>query len=435
MKPDLAKRRPSEASRPPGSPWRQISGYQWMVLIVAWLGWVFDSMDSTIYALVMTPALKELLGSRGSPENVGWYGGIIFAVFMVGWALGGIAFGVASDYLGRARTLVVTILIYAIFTGLAGFSRSWRELAIYRFLTALGVGGEWAAGASLVAEVWPEPLRVKGAGLLQSAWGAGYFLAAGVYLLLSAHAWRVMFFVGIVPAFVAILARIKVREPERWTQARLAAKTDGSRRLTLTALFSPETRRDTLVGSALAFVAAFGLWGATYWTAPLIHEKLQPRHLDAISTAQRVSYAAMSLNAGAILGYLAFPLLAEWWGRRGAFLLMMLGAAVTLPATFLLPSYASVVMLLPALGFFSNGIFSGFPIYLPEIFATRIRGTGAGFCFNAGRVLAAAGPFLTGYLVVRLGTYARAASSIAVIYLFGLIVLLFARETKGEVIR
>jgi MFS family permease len=421
------------AVRPAKSPWRQLSGYQWLVLFVAWLGWVFDSMDATIYALVMTPALRDLLGSRGTPENIGWYGGVIFSVFVVGWALGGITFGIAADRLGRARTLVITILIYAIFTALAGFSHTWWELALYRFITALGIGGEWAAGATLVAEVWPESLRVKGAGLLQSAWGAGYFLAAAAYFTLSSQSWRVMFFVGIVPAVVALLVRLKVREPERWVEARASA---GPRRPGLGELFTPERRRDTLVGTTLAFVAVFGLWGATNWAPTLIRELLGPRGLDESAKVRLVSLAVMSLNAGAIVGYLAFAPLAEWLGRRGAFLVMLLGSAVALPATFLAPSsYWHVVLLLPVLGFFTNGIFSGFPIYLPELYPTRIRGTGSGFCFNAGRVFAAAGPFLTGILVTYLGTFARAASSIAVIYLLGLLALIWARETKEEVLR
>jgi MFS family permease len=328
---------------------------------------------------------------------------------------------------------VITILIYAIFTALAGFSHTWWELALYRFLTALGIGGEWAAGATLVAEVWPESLRVKGAGLLQSAWGAGYFLAAAVYLSLSSQSWRVMFFVGIVPALVALLVRLKVREPERWVEARASA---GLRRPGVAELFTSPMRRDTLVGTALAFVAVFGLWGATNWAPTLIRELLTPRGLDEAAKVRLVSLATMSLNAGAIVGYLAFAPLAEWLGRRGAFRVMLLGSALALPATFLLPSsYSIAVLLLPALGFFTNGIFSGFPIYLPELFPTRIRATGAGFCFNAGRVLAAAGPFLTGILVAYLGTFARAASSIAVIYLLGLIALTWARETKEEVLR
>ncbi len=413
----------TSSSRQPG-----LSRYQMLVLGVAWLGWTFDSMDATIYNLVLTPALRELLGARGTPDNIGWYGGIILAVFLVGWALGGVLFGILADYIGRARTLVITILIYALFTGLAGFAETWWQLAIYRFLTALGIGGEWAAGATLVAEVWPESLRVKGAGLLQSAWGVGYFLAAGIHALLSQHSWRVMFFVGLAPALVALLARVKVREPERWQSAR--GRGGG---LTLAELFRPEHRRDTLVGSALAFVAVFGLWGATNWTPSLIRELLASRHLEAGELTRYASYAVMCLNAGSIIGYFAFPMMAERIGRRPAFLLMLLGAAAVVPTAFLVPnSYATALLILPAVGFFTNGIFSGFPVYLPELYPTRIRATGSGFCFNAGRVLAASGPFLTGYLVVHLGSFARAASSIAVIYLCGIAALWFARETKGQ---
>jgi MFS family permease len=403
----------------------RVSRYQILVLVVAWLGWTFDSMDATIYNLVLTPALRDLLGASGTHENIGWYGGIILSIFLVGWAVGGVLFGVLADYIGRARTLVITILIYAVFTGLAGFAHTWWQLAGYRFLTALGIGGEWAAGATLIAEVWPESLRVKGAGLLQSAWAAGYFVAAGVHALLSNQSWRLMFFVGIVPALVALVARLKVREPERWERA-------SGGRLTLLELFDPAHRRDTLVGSALAFVAVFGLWGATNWTPSLVRELLAPRHLDAGSLTRYASYAVMSLNAGSLVGYFAFPPLAEWIGRRWAFFTMLAGSAIVVPLTFLVPgSYTGVILILPAVGFFTNGIFSGFPVYLPELYPTRIRATGAGFCFNAGRVLAASGPFLTGYLIVQFGTFARAASTVALIYVFGMAVLLFARETKG----
>ncbi|MBI4167070.1 MAG: MFS transporter [Acidobacteria bacterium] len=421
---------------PKKSEWRSLSSYQWLVLAVAWLGWVFDSMDSTIYALVMTPALREILGPGATTQSIGWYGGLIFSIFIIGWAVGGIGFGIAADYIGRTRTLVITILIYAVFTAVAGFSHTWWELAIYRFLTALGIGGEWAAGATLVAEVWPESLRVKGAGLLQSAWGAGYFLAAFVYLALSDYSWRVMFFVGILPAMVAVLARLKVREPERWVKVRRSPEWRAQRSSKLAVLFESGMRRDTLVGTALAFVAVVGLWGATNWTPTLIRELLESRELANAEVARLVSYATMCLNAGAILGYLAFAPLAERLGRRGAFLVMLAGSALALPAAFIFPNtYASALLLLPVLGFFSNGIFSGFPIYLPELYATRIRATGAGFCFNAGRVLAAAGPFMTGILVTQLGSFALAASSMAVVYLLGIMILSQARETRNEVLR
>jgi MFS family permease len=177
-----------------------VTRYQWLALLIAWLGWVFDAMDATIYAIVLHPALYDLLQSSGQPvtsEHIGWYGGIIFSVFLIGWALGGIFFGVIADYIGRTKTLIATILIYAVFTGLAGLAQDWWHLAIYRFLTALGIGGEWAAGAALVAETWPEAKRAKAAGILQSAWAAGFFLAASFNLLLKGYGWRVLFVIGI----------------------------------------------------------------------------------------------------------------------------------------------------------------------------------------------------------------------------------------------
>jgi MFS family permease len=187
-----------------------ITPYQWLVLFIAWLGWVFDAMDATIYAIVLHPALHDLLQSTGqtvSPEQIGWYGGIIFSIFLIGWAIGGIFFGMVADHFGRTKTLIITILIYAIFTGVAALAQDWWHLAIYRFLTALGIGGEWAAGAALVAETWPEEKRAKAAGILQSAWAVGFFVAASFNLLLKGSSWRVMFIIGILPAFVSLLVR------------------------------------------------------------------------------------------------------------------------------------------------------------------------------------------------------------------------------------
>ena len=198
-------------------------------------------------------------------------------------------------------------------------------------------------------------------------------------------------------------------------------------------LFSNQHRRQTMVGAGLAFVAVFGLWGATNWTPTLIRTLPEMEGLDRAIVTTYVSYATMLLNGGAILGYVSFGLLADRLGRRVVFGLMCLGSLVMVPLTFLTPqSYAQVLMLLPLLGFFNNGIFSGFPIYLPELFPTSIRATGAGFCFNAGRVLASVGPFLTGWLVITLGSFGRAASGVALIYLLGLAILPFAPETKGR---
>ena len=419
--------------------WRHgVTPYQWLVLFVAWLGWVFDSMDSTIYALVLQPALHDLLRSPGggpvAADVIGWYGGIIFSIFLIGWAIGGVVFGVLADHFGRTRALVFSILIYAVFTGMAALSQTWWQLALFRFVTALGIGGEWAAGAALVAEVWPEDKRTKAAGLLQSAWAAGFLVAAVVNLLLRNCGWRPMFVVGIAPAFVALFVFLWVKEPERWVKARAEElRAGGTRSPKLAELFAPGLARSTLVGSGLAFVAVFGLWGATNWTPTLIRALPDLQAMNASELASRVSYATMLLNVGALAGYLSFGPLADRVGRRWVFALMCLGSLLLLPMTFLTPrTYAQVLLLLPLLGFFNNGIFSGFPIYLPELYPTRIRATGAGFCFNIGRVLASTGPFLTGYLVTVLGSFGRAASAVAAIYLVGLLILPFAPETKGK---
>jgi MFS family permease len=426
--------------------WDGVTGYQWLVLTVAWLGWVFDSMDSTLYAMVLQPALSELLGSGSSTQGIEWYGGIIFSIFLIGWAVGGILFGVLADYIGRTKTMILTILIYSIFTGLAALSQTWWQLALYRFLTALGIGGEWAAGAALVAEIWPESKRAKAAGILQSAWAAGFFIAALANLFLGSYGWRVMFLIGILPALVTLLVRAMVKEPDRWLKANAdrkqalqkasavpkSEKEQALQVFSLFRLFHADLRRRTLVGSTLAFVAVFGLWGATNWTPTLIRQLLAPRNLDPAEINRYVSYAVMSLNVGALAGYLAFGPIADRIGRRPTFFLMCLGSLVMLPVTFYTPKdYGVVLGLLPILGFFNNGIFSGFPIYLPELYPTSIRATGSGFCFNVGRVLASTGPMVKGYL----GTLfdpGKAVSLVGAIYLVGMITLFFATETKGK---
>ncbi len=418
---------------------RGITGYQWLVLGVAWLGWVFDAMDATIYAIVLHPALHDLLQSGAgtgavAAEQIGWYGGIIFSIFLIGWAIGGICFGMAADYFGRTKTLIATILIYAVFTGMAALAQHWWDLAIYRFITALGIGGEWAAGAAIVAETWPEDRRAKAAGILQSAWAAGFFLAASFNLLLKDYGWRTLFVVGVVPAFVALLVRWWVKEPDRWVKAHDRELRSARHSLNhLRELFEPALSRHTWVGSTLAFVAVFGLWGATNWTPTLVRAMPELHGKDPAAMSVSVSYAIMMLNAGALVGYVTFGPLADRLGRRIMFGVMCLGSLIMLPLVYLTStSYQEVLLLLPILGFFNNGIFSGFPIYLPELYPTRLRATGAGFCFNAGRALASTAPFVTGWLVTTLGSFNQAASTIALIYLLGLLVLPFAAETKGK---
>ena len=255
-------------------------------------------MDATIYAIVLHPALHDLLktspSAQVSSEVIGWYGGIIFSIFLIGWAI--------ADYIGRTKTLILTILIYAVFTGMAALSETWWQLALYRFLTALGIGGEWAAGAAIVAEVWPEDKRAKAAAVLQSAWAVGFFIAASISLLMRDSGWRLFFVIGIAPAVVAVFVRLWVKEPERWLKAHEQEARSGELRVVkLAQLFEGDLRRSTLVGSGLAFVAVFGLWGATNWTPTLIRQLPDMEGLDAQIITSSVGYAIMALNAGALV--------------------------------------------------------------------------------------------------------------------------------------
>jgi MFS family permease len=429
---------------PPAVPWWSgITRYQWTILLMTWLGFLFDLMDSTLYTMVMGPALQDLLGAAGSTQNIGWYGGLIFSIFLIGWALGGIVFGILADYVGRKRTLMMTILIYAVFTGLAGAAGSWWELGAYRFLTGLGVGGEWAAGAAILAETWPEKARAKGAAILQTSAGMGYFAAAFIYLLVGGSGWRLVFLVGALPAALLFFIRRSVRESERWleTARGVASPTlhrgegGAASRLTLFEIFGRELRRDTLVGSMLASIANFGFWGVSAWVPALIQNRIaaDPSVAAGMTVSAYVSYAIMILTLGSLPGYALVAVLADWWGRKPMFALFFTGAAVSAPIIFLGPwTLSQMLLLLPLLGFFTLGIYAGFPIYLPELFPTRLRTTGSGFCFNIGRVVSAAGPFLTGLVVLYTGSFEYAISALSSVYLLGPVTLFFAKETRGQ---
>jgi MFS family permease len=444
----MAKAIAVETTSPSPFAWiRQVSRYQWTVLFVAWLGWVFDSMDGTLFSLVQKTSIIQLLGPNATDQEVGLYSSVVFSAMLIGWALGGIIFGIVADYIGRTRALLITILIYSLFTGLSAAAGSWWQLAAFRFITGLGLGGEWAAGAALVAEVWPDRLRAKAGAILQSAAAVGYFLAAVTNLTVGVYSWRYVYLVGAAPALLVMLIRMLVKEPEKWVAAnneRKRAKSESSDRtdaagFTLKQLFGPRLRRDTLTASSLAFVVLLALWGATMWIPSAIQGIAKANtvglapHAAQRYLAARASYGIMLLNAGSLFGYLSFGLLADRWGRRATFLFFFCGGLILFPVTFLLVGGLSYVYaLLPLLGFFTLGITSGFPIYLPELFPTQVRTTGVGFCYNLGRLVTAGGVFLTGYLVGAFGgSYAKAASAVSLVYVLGIVVLIFARETKG----
>jgi len=420
----------------------QVSRYQWTVLLVAWLGWVFDSLDATLYSLVQKPSMTELMGPGASEAAIGFYSSVVFSVMLLGWAAGGIGFGVIADYIGRTKALAATILIYSLFTGLSAAAHSWEQLAACRFLTGLGLGGEWAAGAALVAEVWPDQFRAKAGGMLQSAAAFGYFFAALITRAVDVASWRYVYLVGAVPAIFVLFIRLMVKEPERWIEVRDHRRMAKAERhnqstekdsFTLKELFGPRLRRDTIVASALAFTVLLALWGATMWIPSVIREIGARDGLGPADQNRYATYGVMLLNAGSLVGYLGFGPLADRAGRRPAFLVFFLGGVILFPVTFLLTTgITQIFILLPVVGIFTLGITSGFPIYLPELFPTRVRTSGVGLCYNLGRIVTAGGVLITGTLVGFFGSYAKAASAVSLIYLIGIVVLIFARETRGE---
>jgi MFS family permease len=395
----------------------------------AWGGWALDGMDSFIYALVLDPALRELLprsGLAADTANIGFYGGLLFAVFLVGW---GFAFvwGPIADRFGRVRTLILTILCYSVFTFLGAVAAGIWQLAVFRFLAGMGIGGEWTLGGVFVAEEWPERRRAQGAAWMHTGYYFGVFLAAIVnYVIGSRYGWRAVFAVGGTPALLVAFIRYGVAEPKRW-QARAA----GVRaRDAFGAIFSPEYRRRTLVNAALLFISMVGLWAGSVYVPSSV------RHLAAADGARMASYATMLLAAGTIAGCLALPWLADRLGRRGAlasyFVLMFVCIAAGFGYVYYLPNalpwFLGCLFLLGVGG--AN--FSVYTLWLPEQYRTECRGSAFAFATSFGRFIAAGVTFLVGAGVARMHTIGTPVALTSVAFLVGLALLPLAHETRGK---
>jgi MFS family permease len=415
-----------------------LTGYHILVLVVASLGWAFDTMDQWLYVLARQPALAELLNARPEDPQVAMYAGIVQAIFIFGWATGGFLFGIVGDKLGRTRAMIITILLYACFTGACGLAKTWWEFAIYRFLCGLGVGGEFGAGAALIAEVFPERSRPTALGIMQASSALGNITAGLINLTVGASprlGWRYVFMVGVAPALLVLIIRAFIREPERWERAKSVATTGATQLGNIIELFTDrEWRRNTLVGVSLAAVGVIGFWGIGTWSPDLLRSVINPNNLPELktSTERAVSIAIMMQNAGAFFGILAWAWLAEKIGRRGAFACSFLLCLITVPITFYgTRSSLHAFLLFPTMGFFTTSLFGGYAVYFPELYPTRLRATGVGFCYNVARYLAIAGPYIFGHLRANYGI--RAAGSIlSLIFVLGLLVLPIAPETKGK---
>jgi len=409
-----------------------VSRLQWLTLVSAFMGWMFDSADLNLFTVVLVPSVAELIGSSQTDE-IAQVGSYIMALKLLCWGLGGIFFGVIADRFGRARTMVVTILIYSVFTGLSGLAQTWGQLAVLQALAGFGIGGEWAAGAALIAETWPQRHRARAMQIMQMAFAFGFFLAALCNLVLGPISWRWVLAAGAAPALISLAIRYYVPEPERWqaTRARTAGVRSESFGSYLGTIFSPSLRRRTIVGVLTASAMMIGSWGGLTLLPNWIIQIVRTEGVG--NPVQYVSYAFMLMMIGSVFGYLTLIWLTELLGRRGAYFVFCLGA---LGASAYLFSFVTdietLLWFMPVYGYFVIGGFGTFALYLPELYPTSVRATGQGFCWNFARVLTAVGPLSVGLLVASFGSLPAAASASTLAYFVGLVAIWFGPETMGR---
>jgi len=409
--------------KPPGTPIALRA--QWLVLTAAFLGWMFDGYEMGLFPVVARPALKHLLAGAGDGD-VGRWMGIATAAFLVGAALGGAVFGWLGDRLGRVRAMGLSILTYSLVTGLGYLATEPWHLAAVRFVSALGMGGQWSLGVALVMECWPEKWRPALAGAMGAASNIG-FLLVGVTARLhpvTPEKWRWMMIVAAAPALLVVFIMAFVPESERWRAAIKTATINPFREV-----FSPGLRRNTVMGILLASVALIGTWGSATWLPLWADQLAGPANPMAKADAQ------MIMALGQITGAILAPFVGALLGRRTAYFLLCLASLTICGGMFrLVHSYDAVFLVMGFLMGAATASFYGFfPLYLPELFPTRVRATGQGLCYNAGRLFAAAGALLQGNLVGAFGgSYAQAGAVVTLVYLLGMGLVWFAPETKGK---
>lgn len=393
-------------------------------------------MDSFIYALVLVPALRDLLPRSGlpaTPANLGFYGGLLFALFLIGW---GFAFlwGPIADRFGRVRTLMLTILCYSLFTFLGCAASTIWQLAIFRLLAGIGIGGEWTLGGILVAEEWPEDRRAKGAAYMHTGYYFGTFLAAVVnYTIGAKYGWRAVFAVGGAPALLVAFIRFGVTEPKRWQQ--LAKRITAREAFVM--LFGAEYRRRTILNAVFLLISMIGLWAGSVYVPSSVTYLATRAALSSEQGARLASYATMLLSVGTILGCLMLPWLAEKLGRRGAlalyFGMMFVFVAYGFGYAFYLPVNA-LPWFLVALFFLGVGgaNFAIYTLWLPEQYRTECRASAFAFATSSGRFVAAGVTFLVGAGVARFHTIGTPVALTSIAFLIGLALLPFGEETKGK---
>jgi len=432
-----------------GVPWyRTLNRTQWKTLAASNLGWMFDGYETFALILTVGVALRQLLEPALYPQ-IPAFAGTVIGLTLLGWGIGGMLGGILADYIGRKRMMIYAILAYSVMTGLSAFAWDWVSFVALRFLVGIAIGSEWATGTSMTAEVWPDHARGKGAGLMQCGLGIGFFLASFLWLFVSPlgpDAWRYMYVIGVLPALVTLWIRTGIPESPLWekaneqrqaalalqrTGAALSQKDKSFARFTFLELFAePAIRRQTIIVFLLSLTTTVGWWGISTWVPPYIGSVANRAGLNA---QQWASYAGMAYTAGSITGYAAFGFLADAFGRKPVTIVYIVVAFLLTPVLFLWTQGLSLLLVMAFVNaVFTNGQYSWMPVWLPELYPTRIRATAIAFAFNAPRFVAFLGPIFAGTLIVYFGGFGHAATIVALIYFVGLIAVMFLPETRGK---
>jgi MFS family permease len=426
---------------------REVTGYQWMVFLIAWLGWSLDNTDFNLFALVLRPALTELLGGNPSIAEIGRVGGVLSMVGLLGWALGGFCFGVVGDYMGRIRTLALSVVMVAIFTALQGFSQGPVMFGICRFFTGVGTGAELVVGIPLVAEAFAEAQRAKVLGIMMTGGGFGSLIGGQLFALVGPYGWRYVLFAGVLPALILLLIRRGMDEPARFQAVRArrqALKSAGEisaadrsfLQFAPKQLFNVENRYSTMVGVLFCLGSLLAIWTSQIWLPTIQGQVLGRSGVAGPAAVPFIGHGMMLWGLGGILGYTAFGFVADAIGRRPTIVLYSLATIASGLYLYLgLQDYSLYPVMLPVFGFCVFGVFSGHAVYLPELFPTHVRATAVSFCNGTGRVITSFGPLVAGLLAAPFGgDFAKATAVMTCFAALSIVAMMLGRETRGTIL-
>ena len=424
---------------------RQINGYQWRVLALAWCGWTLDNTDFNLFGLVLRPALTELLGGNPAAADLGRVGGLLSMVGLLGWAFGGMFFGVVGDYLGRIRTLMFSVIMVAIFTALQGLSTSTVMLGVFRTLAGIGTGAEFVLGIPLVAEAFADMPRARMLGIMMTGASFGSIFGGQIYALAGPYGWRYPLFASVIPALLLLALRRGMEEPERFQDVRarrVVLKSERSLHPDDAAflafaprqLFNRQNRYATMVGVVFSLGALLGIWPSNVWLPTIQGQMLGRIGITGAHAVPLIGHGMVLFGLGGMVGQAAYGFIADVIGRRPANVLYSVGTLVSGFVMYvLLQDYSYYPYLLPLFGFSVFGIFAGIAVYLPELFPTHIRATAVSFCSGSGRVVTSFGPLVAGLLVAPFhGDFALATATITGFAVLTIVAMAMGRETRDK---